>query len=74
MQYGITPGRASRGYVAGERPPPRAGRDKPVKTVSSRFAPELVQAANALGIHPAQLEKALKFERKARRLADKFNH
>lgn len=43
-------------------------RDKYPKIQVSRFAPELVEAARALKIHPAELEKQLKLARKMAQL------
>jgi hypothetical protein len=68
MFYGIRCGSAHRARVIGLHGLNTANRDKKVVKVVSRFAPELVQASKALGMHPATLDKRLKLERAIARL------
>lgn len=65
--FGVKPGTACRAYVFGQHPKNTAGRDI-TRRIESRFAPELVQAAKALGLHPAELEKRLRVARGIARL------
>lgn len=63
MLYGIQPGYAKRAHVSGETPRSIAGRDKR-ETRLVPFPPELVQAADALGLKPGTLLKRLQKSRK----------
>lgn len=73
MRYGINTGTPKRAHVMGEHSAKREGADpKPHK--HKRYVRELAQAAKALGIHPAELFKALQVERGKLKLAAKFNH
>lgn len=83
MRYGIIPGRtaprrrkrdwAAKHDLGNPKAVHELDRDNKVNRVESRFAPELIQAAKALGMHPAQLEEKLRVHRGMLRLAAKFN-
>lgn len=58
MRYGVQAGYAHKARVMGLHST-LTGYDKMAKRVE-KYAPELVQAAKALGMHPKQLQKELK--------------
>lgn len=85
MQYGVTPGRTN--PHKGRRDWSQKGDFGPAKAQHAidpdkyapkrkldRWPPELVQAAKALKIHPAELQKRLRVERGLQKLAAKFDH
>ena len=71
MRYGVTLGRASRGHVCGQNAGRKAGMDT-MRRQAQAWPPEVLQAAQILGVHPRQVLAQVRLQRKLNKLAAQF--